>query len=297
MGNDGGLASPTQNSGTPGDAPLSTSSGLRRCSRVPYRFSPTMIFSPWNKSVCSASRSGIFVFQHDVANKEDFKTTWVGETSVIVTRDERGEIHAMENRCAHKVQSSASRSAVTPNALVCTTAGTTTSMARCAGLLSAKAAAAPAAWGKTSIRPIIVSSRCELPVIAALCAPSTKTHRHSQDTTGNPALDHVEEALGRPYRLIGYHSQILHNNWKLYAENVRDPYHATLLHTFYTTFKINRMDMEDGLVLSECGRHSYSYAKRRLARQTLNTNAPECIRRSTIRGLQGLRLWKASAAC
>jgi phenylpropionate dioxygenase-like ring-hydroxylating dioxygenase large terminal subunit len=58
------------------------------------------------------------------------------------------------------------------------------------------------------------------------------------------------------------HSQIIHNNWKLYAENVRDSYHATLLHTFYTTFKINRLDMDGGIVLAEDKWHHISYAKR-----------------------------------
>ncbi|MDP6345440.1 MAG: SRPBCC family protein, partial [Alphaproteobacteria bacterium] len=62
--------------------------------------------------------------------------------------------------------------------------------------------------------------------------------------------------------LLGTHSQIIHNNWKLYAENVRDSYHATLLHTFYTTFKINRLDMDGGIVLADDGWHHISYAKR-----------------------------------
>ena len=64
------------------------------------------------------------------------------------------------------------------------------------------------------------------------------------------------------------HSQIIHNNWKLYAENVRDSYHATLLHTFYTTFKVNRLDMDGGMLLSDDGRHSISYAKRGTLQQS-----------------------------
>src|SRR5207237_7400861 len=66
----------------------------------------------------------------------------------------------------------------------------------------------------------------------------------------------IRRNLGRPYRLLGMHSQIIHNNWKLYAENVRDSYHATLLHTFYTTFKVNRLDMDGGMLLSDDGVHS-----------------------------------------
>ena len=40
-----------------------------------------------------------------------------------------------------------------------------------------------------------------------------------------------------PVKLLGGYSQMLPNNWKLYMENVKDSYHASLLHTFFTTFR------------------------------------------------------------
>src|SRR5690606_10514878 len=68
--------------------------------------------------------------------------------------------------------------------------------------------------------------------------------------------------MDHPLKILGTHSQIIHNNWKLYAENVRDSYHATLLHTFYTTFKVNRLDMDGGIILSDKKWHHISYSKR-----------------------------------
>ena len=41
--------------------------------------------------------------------------------------------------------------------------------------------------------------------------------------------------------MIGRSTQILPNNWKLYFENVKDTYHASILHSFLTTFRINRL--------------------------------------------------------
>ena len=64
----------------------------------------------------------------------------------------------------------------------------------------------------------------------------------------------------------GMQSQIIHNNWKLYAENLRDPYHATILHTFYTKFNVNRLDMNGGIMLAEDKWHHCSYAKRAAVR-------------------------------
>ena len=37
--------------------------------------------------------------------------------------------------------------------------------------------------------------------------------------------------------IIGRFTEVLPNNWKLYAENVRDTYHASLLHLFFATFQ------------------------------------------------------------
>ena len=51
---------------------------------------------------------------------------------------------------------------------------------------------------------------------------------------------------GKP-KILGTTSQILHNNWKLYIENVKDTYHASLLHTFFTTFRISRLSTGGGV--------------------------------------------------
>ena len=60
---------------------------------------------------------------------------------------------------------------------------------------------------------------------------------------------------------MGYTSQILPSNWKLYAENVKDPYHASLLHLFFTTFRLNRLSAEGGIIINESGAHHVSYSK------------------------------------
>ncbi len=69
---------------------------------------------------------------------------------------------------------------------------------------------------------------------------------------------------GKP-KIIGTTSQILHNNWKLYVENVKDTYHASLLHTFFTTFRISRLTTAGGVAIAESGAHhaSYTYGEQR----------------------------------
>ena len=48
--------------------------------------------------------------------------------------------------------------------------------------------------------------------------------------------------LDRPVRVLGYNRQRIRGNWKLYAENTRDNYHASLLHEFLVTFGLDRVD-------------------------------------------------------
>ena len=56
---------------------------------------------------------------------------------------------------------------------------------------------------------------------------------------------------GRELRVLGYSRQRIPANWKLMFENIKDPYHASLLHVFLVTFGLFRADSpsrgEDGL--------------------------------------------------
>ncbi len=65
-------------------------------------------------------------------------------------------------------------------------------------------------------------------------------------------------AVNRRFEIIGRFTEVLPNNWKLYAENVRDSYHASLLHLFFATFRINRLSQGGGLVISPNGGSSVS---------------------------------------
>lgn len=72
----------------------------------------------------------------------------------------------------------------------------------------------------------------------------------------------LSRVLHKTPRLLGKTTQVMHNNWKLYVENTRDSYHASILHTFFTTFKLNRLTQSGGLIISENGANHISYSRR-----------------------------------
>ena len=57
----------------------------------------------------------------------------------------------------------------------------------------------------------------------------------------------VRRFMHKPIRVLGYSRQMVNGNWKLYAENLRDTYHASLLHEFFVTYGVDRATQRGGV--------------------------------------------------
>ncbi len=78
---------------------------------------------------------------------------------------------------------------------------------------------------------------------------------------GETILAHMARVFGgRKPVVLGRFDQMLPNNWKLYAENVKDSYHASILHLFFTTFELNRLSQRGAIVVNENGGSHVSYS-------------------------------------
>ena len=74
---------------------------------------------------------------------------------------------------------------------------------------------------------------------------------------GPEMLPWLDRIFHKPVEYLGCTRQYSKSNWKLYYENVKDPYHASLLHLFHTTFNIYRSNMQGrSIVDSRHGLHS-----------------------------------------
>lgn len=233
--------------------------------RVPYRlFSDPEIYELEQQRIFRGSVWNFLCLEIDLPNAGDYKTATIGEIPVVVTRNENGDLHGMINRCAHK------------GALVCLKERGNAKMLRCVyhtwsydlqGRLKGIAfrnglngkGGMPEDFDPANHRlePFKVEAYCGI-VFGTFSDATPPVEEYLGDTMAG----FFKRSLGRPLKLLGMHSQIIHNNWKLYAENSRDSYHATLLHTFYTTFKLNRLDMDGGIILANDKWHHISFAKR-----------------------------------
>jgi len=61
---------------------------------------------------------------------------------------------------------------------------------------------------------------------------------------------------GRELVVLGYLRQRIPSNWKLMFENIKDPYHASLLHVFLVTFGLFRLDQRSAIEMDPTGRHA-----------------------------------------
>jgi len=198
----------------------------------------------------------------EIPNTGDYRTTHVGEMPIIVTRHSDGEIYAFENRCAHRGALIALEDSGNAKELTCVyhawsydLTGTLKGVAFQRGVRGK--GGMPESFRKEDHNPrkLRIATLCGL-VFASLDDDVPPL----EDYLGDEVVRCVERVLYKPAKVIGQFKQMLPNNWKLYFENVKDSYHASLLHVFFTTFRINRLSQKGGVIVSDSGAHHVSYS-------------------------------------
>ncbi len=194
----------------------------------------------------------------------DFVTTHIGDAPVVVTRDQDGEIRAFENRCAHR------------GALICLDKrGKGKKEFSCAyhgwtydkkGNLTGVAfrngvkgkGGMPATFRIEEHGP----RKLRVAVLHGLIFGSfSEAPPRIEDYLGEQISSRIGRVLGgRMPVVLGRFTQVLPNNWKLYIENVKDSYHASILHLFFTTFQLNRLSQTGAIIVDESGGHHVSYS-------------------------------------
>jgi anthranilate 1,2-dioxygenase large subunit/terephthalate 1,2-dioxygenase oxygenase component alpha subunit len=192
-----------------------------------------------------------------------FITTHVGDMPVVVTRDAKGELHAWENRCAHRgalvcmqQRGKTERFACIYHNWTYDHAGNLTSVAFRKGI--AGKGGMPADASPESQAP----KKLRVQTIGGLIFGSlSETVSSLEDYIGPEVLPRLNRVLRKPLKVLGAYTQVLPNNWKLYMDNVKDTYHASLLHLFFTRFRINRLTQKGGVFVSKSGAHHCTFTE------------------------------------
>jgi phenylpropionate dioxygenase-like ring-hydroxylating dioxygenase large terminal subunit len=192
-----------------------------------------------------------------------FVTTFLGDMPVVVTRDAHGELHAWENRCAHRgalvcmqARGKAERFACIYHNWTYDHAGNLTNVAFRRGIAGKGGMPADARPETQAPKKLRVSSLGGL-VFGSLSGEVADLETY----IGPEVLPRLRRVLKKPLKLLGAYTQVLPNNWKLYMDNVKDTYHASLLHVFFTRFRINRLTQKGGVFVSRDGAHHCTFTE------------------------------------
>lgn len=233
--------------------------------KVPYQvFIDDDIFQQEQEKIYRGPFWFFVGLEAEIPKANDFKTTFIGQTPVVITRTADGKLAAWVNRCAH-------RGAIVTRELRGNKAshecvyhqwsfspdGDLIGVPFRRGIRGNGGMPQDFDMSKNGLTKLRVASRAG--VIFATFDPNTPP---LETFLGQEATAMLDRICGRPMKLLGYQRQHLRGNWKLYLENTRDPYHASLLHLFHATFGLYRSTQEGYSHVSGInGMHSLLCAK------------------------------------
>jgi len=194
----------------------------------------------------------------EIPNSGDFIRSNVGPTPVVVARAQDGSITVVENRCAHRAAEFCRELTGNASEFVCPYHQWTYDLKGSLIGIPFKRGVG----GKGGM------PRDFNPAQHGLRRLSVATHRgvvfasyHDRmeslaDYLGPDVLREFEATFdGRKLKVLGHYRHSLPGNWKLYFENLKDPYHATLLHTFLVTFGLLVAGNRSLMLTDASGRH------------------------------------------
>jgi anthranilate 1,2-dioxygenase large subunit len=231
--------------------------------RVPFEvFTDPRYYALEQEKIFRGDAWSFVALEAEVAAVGDFKATYVGDSPVIVTRGQNGAIHVLQNRCAHRGATVCRALRGNVPHLECVyhqwaydLDGTLMGVPFRRGLAGQGGMPGDFDMSRHGLDRLRVAT-----LSGMVFATFSKSVEPLPDYLGEAAVAHIQRIMNRPIKIMGDQRQFVHGNWKLYAENVRDPYHASLLHLFHTTFGLYRSTQQGGSRMDAHRRHSALYA-------------------------------------
>ena len=242
-------------------------------SRVPYWvYTDEAIYRRELERIFEGPTWNYLGLECEIPSPGDYKRTWIGERSVLVIRGENGAINGFLNRCAHRgVQLCQHDTGHVDRFIMCPyhqwtydLEGRLRGLPFIRGVKGVGGMPADFSMAEHGLTPIRVHARhgCVFGSLRAE-APSF------EDYLGPKMIGFYDRVFdGRGLRVLGYSRQRLAANWKLMLENIKDTCHASLLHVFFVTFGLFRVDNPSKVRMDETGLHTALISER--GRQEVN---------------------------
>ena len=233
-------------------------------SRVPYRlYHDADVYEREQQRIFRGPVWSFLGLGCEIPEPGDFRATYLGETPVIFNRDKAGAVKAFVNRCAHRgalvrreISGNADRHICIYHQWCYGLDGGLQAIPFRRGIRGKGGLDAGFDLRDHGLRPLRVANVGE-----ALFGTLAEDAEPIEDYLGAPILAQLRRLFDRPVQVLGYNRQRIRGNWKLYAENTRDNYHASLLHEFLVTFGLDRSTQVGGVKMDPRHRHSITWAE------------------------------------
>lgn len=194
----------------------------------------------------------------EIPNAGDFKRSYIGDKTVVVSRAEDGSIHVFENRCSHRGAEFCRRHNGSNKEFVCpyhqwtyNLKGDLVGVPFRRGL--AKKGGLPKDFRLDEHGPRKLKVTTRGGVVFASYSDDVEP---LEEYLGPEILADFDATFdGRKLKILGYYRNRIPGNWKMYHENLKDPYHATLLHTYLVTFNLLVAGQKSVMLVDKSGRH------------------------------------------
>jgi anthranilate 1,2-dioxygenase large subunit len=197
-------------------------------------------------------------FEAEIPKPGDFRRSYVGPIPVIVSRARDGSIHVMENRCQHRGAEFCRELRGNKSEFICPYHQWTYDLAgKLAAVPFRRGLRGKGGMGKDfrmddhGLLKLAVARRG-----GVIFASFARDAEPLEDYLGPEIVKDFDATFdGRKIKVLGYWRNTVRGNWKLYHENLKDPYHATLLHTYLVTFNLMVAGQRSAMIADASGRH------------------------------------------
>ena len=234
--------------------------------RVPnWVYTDPHIFAREQERIFGANDWLYICLEAELPGVGDFRRVQLGSRDVIAARGNDGAINVLFNRCAHRSMQVCNAARGSAKEFVCPYHQWTYDLA--GNLLGLPFRRGYRGQGgmpddfrteEHGLRRLAVTTRHGV-VFASFGAPNEALETY----LGERMLGWFDRVFdGRDLVVLGHMRERIPSNWKLMFENIKDPYHASLLHVFLVTFGLFRLDQQSAVEIDNAGRHAALVSRR-----------------------------------
>ncbi len=235
-------------------------------SRVPFWvYSDPAVYAREMDVIFAGASYNYVGLECEIPNSGDFRRSFIGDKPVIFLRDADGKVNVIVNRCAHRGVKFCYQEHGNTSEFICPyhqwtydLSGKLIGVPFRRGVKNQGGMPSDFKMSDNGIETLKVATRG-----GVIFASFDHDMPSLEDYLGEKMVSYFDRVFdGRELKILGYSRQRIRSNWKVKFENLKDPYHASLLHVFLVSFGLFRADAPAKVEMDATGMHAVQVAQK-----------------------------------